>query len=336
MLDKKISVIIATYNRKDLLQRCIFSILEQVYPKDKYEVIIVDDASTDGTYEIMQELVSNNNANLFYHRKERGGAPSALNVGIKKAKGEIFAFIDDDVVVKKDWLEKAAIFLDTKKAGILEGKIETIPEDVSPFTHQNEKHKSGRYETANIFYNRKIIEDIGGFDEKFRCSFRYDSDVAFGALEKGYEILFSPDVVVINPPSKAELSLPFKLAWRYYIDPLLFKKHPYLYKHNLELHNFNGIKISRPRQKLYKVYILSFIISCISLIARSKTGFMTGAGVFFISYIGILLVHLRIWQIRHIKFKDFLLSIPIFAAVPFAYMYWLIRGMIKFKKVILW
>jgi len=341
MTNKTVSVIIPTYNRKDLLTECIDSLLKQSYPKEDYEIIIIDDGSTDGTEKIIQTLISANNYDISYHRKERGGPSSALNLGIKKAGGKILAFIDDDAITKENWLKEATTLIDKENIAILEGKIETIVEKISPFTHQNEKHEGGRYETINIFYTRKALNDIGVFDEDFwddkiKTHFRYDSDMAFRALEKGYKIFFSSNVMVVNPPTEPSLITPFKLAARYYFDPLLFKKHPIFYRHRLQVLKINNFYIARPKQKLYKLYIFSFLFLLFFLIIKSKIGVTISGLAFFLFYITTFIIHLRIWRTGHMRPRDFILSMPIFAIIPFFYIYWLINGMIKFKKVILW
>jgi len=340
MSDKKVSVIIPTCNRSSLLKSCIYSLLEQTFPGDSYEIIVIDDGSTDDTGEIIQAMVKQHDR-LSYFKKERGGPPSALNLGIEKARGEIIAFIDDDAIARKDWIEKAVYLLEDKKASALEGKITTMPDKISPFTHQNEKNKGGRYETINIFYTKKTLEDIGCFDEHFwdekiDCHFRYDSDLAFRALEKGYKILFSEDVTVLNPPSEPRIKTPFQLARRYYFDALLCKKYPKLYRQNLQVFEFGNIKISKPKQKLYKLYIVSFLLLLFSSAFKNTGIFIAAATTFLFFYMGVLIIHSRMWRTGRIRPVDFMLCIPISAIIPFVYFYWLVKGMFKFKKIILW
>ena len=94
-----VSVVICTYNRRDLLQRCLLSLLEQTHPKDDYEIIVVDDGSTDGTADLLQELARSSDRALRCFRQENQGSATARNLGIAMAGGEIIASIDERTIV---------------------------------------------------------------------------------------------------------------------------------------------------------------------------------------------------------------------------------------------
>ena len=100
-----ISVIIPTYNRVDTLQKCLQHITNQSIGTDNYEVIIVDDCSTDTTPEFCSDYVSKN-SNIVYERNEHNkGLASTRNVGIRLSKGDLFVFLDNDLLVNFDYLE---------------------------------------------------------------------------------------------------------------------------------------------------------------------------------------------------------------------------------------
>ena len=104
---KLISVVIPTYNRKKQLPECIRSVLAQTYRN--IEVLVVDDASTDGTEELFHEI---EDPRLHYLRYETNrGACYARNYGAKRAKGELIAFQDSDDTWYEDKLEKQYRFL---------------------------------------------------------------------------------------------------------------------------------------------------------------------------------------------------------------------------------
>lgn len=95
-----VSVIIPTYNREKFLERSVFSVLSQTYPL--FEIIIVDDGSTDKTFEVASSLMRINDR-IKYIRSERNlGAQAARNIGIRAAQGEWIAFLDSD----DEWLPK--------------------------------------------------------------------------------------------------------------------------------------------------------------------------------------------------------------------------------------
>lgn len=99
----KVSVIIPTYNEKDILISAIESLGEQSL--DDFEIIIVDDGSKDGTSKILTNLQKTLNS-LIFLRQDHKGAGAARNLGADKAKGEILVFVDADMTFDKDFLAK--------------------------------------------------------------------------------------------------------------------------------------------------------------------------------------------------------------------------------------
>ena len=97
-----ISVIIPDYNAIKYLNRCVKSILGQSFKT--YEIILVDDGSTDGSEQLCDEL-SEKNKNIYVIHKENGGVGSAREQGIKEATGKYIAFIDADDYVEKEYLK---------------------------------------------------------------------------------------------------------------------------------------------------------------------------------------------------------------------------------------
>lgn len=95
------SVIIPTYNRKQLLQKTINSLIQQTYPNDWFEVIVVDDGSNDGTDKIAQTHYP---LNLRYIHQPNQGDAAARNLGAQQAKYELLVFLDDDIIVEPDYL----------------------------------------------------------------------------------------------------------------------------------------------------------------------------------------------------------------------------------------
>jgi len=103
IMKNDISVIIPTFNRADFLRKAIESVLSQTYRG--FELIVIDDGSTDNTYEIVSEFKNN----IVYIKQKNIGAASARNTGIKRAKNKFLAFLDSDDCWDK---EKLAIQID--------------------------------------------------------------------------------------------------------------------------------------------------------------------------------------------------------------------------------
>jgi glycosyltransferase involved in cell wall biosynthesis len=104
----KISVIIPTYNRKGSLAKCLECLRRQYYAQSKFEIIIVDDGSTDGTDILVREESKKEGPAIRYFRQEKKGPAAARNAGIDKARGEILLFLGDDILSGTNLLKEHA------------------------------------------------------------------------------------------------------------------------------------------------------------------------------------------------------------------------------------
>lgn len=100
-----ISVIIPSYNRVEVLEKCLTHILDQTLDKNQYEVIIVDDCSKDATNAFGVEAEKKFENVSYIRNQTNKGLASTRNVGVRIAKGDIFVFLDNDLLVSKDYLE---------------------------------------------------------------------------------------------------------------------------------------------------------------------------------------------------------------------------------------
>lgn len=106
MTNVLISVIIPTYNRIAVLEKCLKSVQNQTIASETYEIIIVDDCSTDNTKDVCREYVRTN-SNIVYLRNETNqGSATTRNNGIMAAKGQILLFLDNDLIIQPDFIEQ--------------------------------------------------------------------------------------------------------------------------------------------------------------------------------------------------------------------------------------
>jgi glycosyltransferase involved in cell wall biosynthesis len=106
-----VSVILPTYNRAHIVSKALQSVLAQTYPN--FEVIVIDDGSTDNTKEIITNIACKDPRVKYFRNNENKGPAGARNVGISLAKGELIAFIDDDVEWFPNKLERQVNLLQT-------------------------------------------------------------------------------------------------------------------------------------------------------------------------------------------------------------------------------
>ncbi|WP_119841371.1 glycosyltransferase [Salinibacter ruber] len=176
MSKEEISVVVCAYNEERLLEDCLQSLINQNYPADAYEIIIVDDASTDRTPDIAKSFVQSidsEDAHIRYVRIEDGGLSRARNAGIRASRHDVIAFIDGDAVAESDWLERlAAVF--EEGADYVGGRIELLNTDskVAQFA-QATRHRQlfgpdvyrNEIIGCNMAYRRKVFDAVGGFND---------------------------------------------------------------------------------------------------------------------------------------------------------------------------
>ncbi len=162
----KISVIIPTFNQDIFLSRCIRSLLKQSISKDLYEIIIVNDGSSDKTKFVIDLLKDPFSSNIkVINNKKNMGLPYSLNRGIKKSKGEFIVRVDSDDYVNKDFLYFLSIFLD------MNPKINAVCCDYLLVDDQEVVLKrENSYQkpiACGIMFRKKTMQLIGLYDEKF-------------------------------------------------------------------------------------------------------------------------------------------------------------------------
>ena len=178
-MNPKVSICIPTYNRKDYLKDTLDSIFAQTY-KD-YEVIVVDDGSTDGTKDMLDKA----GYNLRYHWQENAGNAAARNTLIRLANGEFIAFIDSDDLFLPDAIERLVKAIESESGNVIAyGPYLRIDENGNVIGKNTRKLHSG-YITAPLFkdifvhtfgsmFPKKFLQEAGGFDESLLTSPDYD------------------------------------------------------------------------------------------------------------------------------------------------------------------
>lgn len=200
----RFSIIIPTYNRVRLIKRCLDSIIDQDYDRKRYEIVVINDGSTDDTQEFL-EKEKRKMKNFRFYKIKNSGPGAARNYGLKKSKGRYIAFTDDDCIVEKEWLKKIEEkFIETNTDAV-GGSIEN-PTDryiawaqyilnfSSWFPYKKERYVKD-IPTANIVYKKKSIKKLK-FPEDIRNGVYEDSLFNFELIKMNKKILFCPDIKV--------------------------------------------------------------------------------------------------------------------------------------------
>jgi glycosyltransferase involved in cell wall biosynthesis len=215
-----ISIIVPTRNRASLLDRLLSSVGELLY--SRWEVIVVDDGSTDGT-RLVAECHRAEGLPLTYLYEPWRKLGSARNLALSRARGTIVAFTDDDCTVDRHWLDAIATTFQRHPGSLgVQGKTVTDHAAMTPFTRQIEQLDGGpAYRTCNIAYRADIARELGFDTELIR-----GEDVVLGmrVLERG-PIAFAPEAVVLHPPRPKEWA--DRAAWRVLLQSELHFRQAY-------------------------------------------------------------------------------------------------------------
>jgi GT2 family glycosyltransferase len=228
----EVSVVVSTRDRAGRLAGLVAA-LEGQRCDDRFEVVVVDDGSRDGTWEALQGLASSSPLRIVTLRLDRSKGPAAgRNVGWREASAPLVAFTDDDCTPGPGWL--AALVEALADADVVQGL--TLPDPAQlpgqgAFGRTVKETEEGLYPTCNVGYRRSVLERLGGFDEFFGHQACEDTDLAWRAREDGARTRFAPDALVLHDvhPSSYRAYLREKLRWTGV--PLVVRRHPGLRRH---------------------------------------------------------------------------------------------------------
>lgn len=227
---KKISVIIPTYNRKDLLKLCLISLFNQDYFKDKYEIIVVDDGGSDDTFDMIKKLKPTcdlkylywprNKPYIFGNSGNRVGP--ARNLGVKYVKGDVLLFWDSDMLADKNVLREhmkkhvsgsSAIgirkFLKKNIREINKKELETPTKTakmLEQIDYQLESHKYPWFfwVSNNVMIEKKEFDSLCGFSSDFPFWGDEDQELGYRLFKSGIKIKINKNAIGFHMHHKPE------------------------------------------------------------------------------------------------------------------------------------
>lgn len=208
MENKFVTIIVPIKNEEKYIIQCLDSLLKQTFPQENYEILVIDGMSTDNTREIVNNYIqNNNNINIKMFDNPKKIAPTAMNIGLKNAKGDVIIRIDGHSYVSSDFIEQNLIALSNTDAACVGGPIEAIASDIiskaisfammSPFGVGNALFRYSKepcYVDTLAFgaYIKDIFNRIGLFDEELVRN--QDDELNYRLIKSGLKIFLTPKI----------------------------------------------------------------------------------------------------------------------------------------------
>ncbi|MFW5784887.1 MAG: glycosyltransferase family 2 protein [Chitinispirillaceae bacterium] len=242
------------------------------------------------------------------------------NLGVNKAEASIIAFVDDDCKVDESWISTGYRFLsDNPRVAAVEGKTTVETPGYAPgMIREYRRLEKPGYRTNNIFYRKNSFVDAGGFDTRFTVQ-REDLDLAFTILSRGECIAYCEDMKVLHRFRENEWWDLLKNGINRRFDPLLFRKHPRMYRET--------VKSPIPGS------IFLLLIAHLLVLANSGTVLFYPA-LFFDIALTVVLAARRsgAGKIGAVRFLPELFCV---ALAPFVFFFSLVYGSFKFGKLLI-
>ncbi len=225
-----ISVVVPVYNGEKYIEACLGALLDQTVPSSDYEIVVVDDGSTDRTAELVSKFP------VRYIHQENQGPAKARNVGMEKASGDIVLFTDSDCTAERDWIERMTHPLADGKIGAVKGAYRTRQKGLTAHFAQvefEERYKLlKRHEyidfvdTYSAAFRKAAFIEAGGFDSAFPNADHEDTDLSYRLAGMGCKMVFAPEAIVYHEhPDSIWKYFKLKLG-RGYWRMVVYRRHP--------------------------------------------------------------------------------------------------------------
>lgn len=217
------SVVVATFNRTTPLRRCLTALADQDVDRHDYEVIVVDDGSSEDIGAVVEEFTGSMDINLY--REDRSGPAAARNLGSARARGHFLAFTDSDCVPAKNWLSALRATMMSAPGAAIGGHTNNgIPQNLCAdasqclitflYRYYNAgAHAAQFLTTNNLAVPIERFRELGGFDESFRFAAGEDRDFCDRWVRRRWTMIYDRAAIISH-----EHAMGIRSFWRQHFN----------------------------------------------------------------------------------------------------------------------
>jgi len=321
------SVVVPTYRRPDLLERCLAALVAQDFDRHLYEVIVADDAAEARVRQLVARWKAKaGGAPMIRYVAVNGtrGPAGARNRGWEIASGDVIAFTDDDTVPRASWLTEGLKAM-TPDVTAAAGRVEVpLPVDrpLTDYELDIANMRSAEFLTASCFVRREALAAIGGFDERFTSAWREDSDLQFRLLEANGKVVAAPNAIVEHPVRPMPFAGGIRQHRKIAFDALLYKKHPDLYRE----------RIRRAPPWNYYLILVAIVAVMWGAVARDPRLAWTGFAVWLVLTAAFCLRRLARTSHDPVHVAEMIVTS---IAIPPVAVFWRLAGALRFRVLFL-
>ncbi|WP_420823351.1 glycosyltransferase family 2 protein [Trinickia diaoshuihuensis] len=318
----EISVVVPTWRRPAMLERCLTALVRQTLAPARYEIVVCDDGPDEATRSLVERVADAHRARGLQVRyvpvTATQGPAGARNAGWRAARAETIAFTDDDTIPDVRWLE-AGLRAMADGASAASGAIEVpLPERPTDYEYDASGLARAEFATANVFVRRDALIAVDGFDERFTSAWREDSDLQFSLLAAGRRIVSAPEALVVHPVRPARWGVSLSQQRKSAFEALLYRKHPGLYRQ----------RIASTPPLGYYASTAAALTAIASALAHATAIAGIGALVWLVLTLRFFLLRMRGRSLAPAHVAEMAATSVL---IPFLSIYWRLRGAIRYR-----
>lgn len=234
--DTGVSVIIPTYNRSALLKTTIKSLINQTASKESFEIIVVDNNSTDDTKTVVKEFIRKYpQYKIRYIQEKKQGLSYSKNTGLRVSEYSYITYLDDDAKADRDWIKNIITIIKNENLEMFGGPIYPFYKSEKPqwfkdtyetveFGKEKKELKENEYlSSSNFVVKKDLIQKLGGFNhllgmkgEHIACGEETEIIVSARKKFKDIHIYYDPELIVYHLVPSQKMRVSYKLKRSYY------------------------------------------------------------------------------------------------------------------------